>query len=34
MRSFSITYSENKARDRKAEHVSLENKVNHLESYN
>ena len=32
MRSFSITYSKNKARDRKAERLGLESKVNHLES--
>ena len=32
MRSFSITYSKNKARDRKAKRLSLESKVNHLES--
>ena len=32
MRSFSITYSKNKARDRKAERFGLESKVNHLES--
>ena len=32
MRSSSITYSKNKARDTKAERLSLENKVNRLES--
>ena len=32
MRSFSATYSKNKARDRKAERLGLESKVNHLES--
>ena len=32
MRSFPITYSKNKARDRKAERLRLESKVNHLES--
>ena len=32
MRSFSITYSKNKASDRKAECLNLENKVNRLES--
>ena len=31
MRNFSITYSKNKARDRKAECLSLENKVNCFE---
>ena len=32
MRSFSVIYSKNKARDRKAECLGLESKVNHLES--
>ena len=32
MRSFTITYSKNKARDRKAERLGLESRVNRLES--
>ena len=31
MKSFSVTYSKNKARDRNSERLGLESKVNHLE---